>query len=246
MLSPLYNHFPEHADLFIDTFAGSGVAGLNAPIPTVILNDLNPTIYNLHLTVKQENPFLLATLLEELEISEEEFNRQQAILDSHQATPIDKAVAALYIYNNSFNAAGKQFANRHQDHISLSIGDSLLAAHQRLKHATILNEPALDIVAQYKDFPKALLYLDPPYLDQTREAKRVYKCEMSEPAAHAELLKAIIDSKAKILLSGYESELYDSLLLPNGFNKHLLLTTFKASSPNQKKPEAREFIYKNY
>ena len=54
------------------------------------------------------------------------------------------------------------------------------------------------------------MYLDPPYLLSTRTAKQ-YKHEMTDEE-HEELLKIITQSKAKIMISGYESKMYDDYL----------------------------------
>ena len=54
------------------------------------------------------------------------------------------------------------------------------------------------------------MYLDPPYLLGTRSGKQ-YKHEMSDEE-HEEMLQKAIDSKAKIMISGYASEMYDDML----------------------------------
>ena len=50
------------------------------------------------------------------------------------------------------------------------------------------------------------MYIDPPYLLSTRTGKQ-YKHEMND-SDHKELLKTIKKSKAKIMISGYENDLY--------------------------------------
>lgn len=54
------------------------------------------------------------------------------------------------------------------------------------------------------------MYIDPPYLFSTRTRKQ-YSYEMSDED-HLELLDVICQSKAKILISGYDSELYNNKL----------------------------------
>ena len=56
------------------------------------------------------------------------------------------------------------------------------------------------------------MYLDPPYLLETRSGKqKQYKHEMTEEG-HEEMLQKAITSKAKIMISGYASEMYDDML----------------------------------
>lgn len=54
------------------------------------------------------------------------------------------------------------------------------------------------------------MYLDPPYLLGTRHGKQ-YKHEMSDEE-HEELLEDVLQSKAKIMISGYDSEMYNEYL----------------------------------
>jgi DNA adenine methylase len=98
----------------------------------------------------------------------------------------------------------------------LNAVDGLPAVHDRLRRVVILNRPALEVILQ-QDGPKTLLYLDPPYLGETRAAKEVYAHEMSH-ADHRELLSLLRQCKGKVLLSGYRRTLYDTLLAD--WNRH--------------------------
>lgn len=55
------------------------------------------------------------------------------------------------------------------------------------------------------------VYCDPPYVLSTRGGRRYYEHEM-EDADHVALLTALLDARAKVMISGYASELYDSML----------------------------------
>ena len=54
------------------------------------------------------------------------------------------------------------------------------------------------------------MYLDPPYILGARTGKQ-YKHEMTDEE-HEEVLKTIIPSKAKIMISGYDTEMYNDYL----------------------------------
>ena len=54
------------------------------------------------------------------------------------------------------------------------------------------------------------MYLDPPYLLGTRNREQ-YKHEMSD-GEHEKMLQKAVTSKAKIMISGYASEMYDDML----------------------------------
>ncbi len=85
----------------------------------------------------------------------------------------------------------------------------ILEIVDRLKQVQIENRPALEVINRFK-YENVLIYLDPPYLLSTRTAKQ-YKYEMTEQD-HIELLEVLINHPGKIILSGYDSELYQEFL----------------------------------
>ena len=71
--------------------------------------------------------------------------------------------------------------------------------------------PALDAVRTW-DSPDTLIYCDPPYVHETRHegSRDIYGVEMSEQD-HRELAATLKACRAKVVLSGYPSPLYDEL-----------------------------------
>ena len=55
-----------------------------------------------------------------------------------------------------------------------------------------------------------LIYCDPPYMLETRHGKQ-YRCEMSMED-HKELLEVLLQHKGYVLISGYDTELYQDVL----------------------------------
>lgn len=64
----------------------------------------------------------------------------------------------------------------------------------------------------YEGNGRVCVYLDPPYLPCTRTSKNKYDHELTEED-HIELLKLVQVLPAKVILSGYPSDLYDSVLV---------------------------------
>ena len=89
--------------------------------------------------------------------------------------------------------------------------DQLPEIIARLKRVEILHQPALEAIRRF-DGLETLIYCDPPYLHETREAnsRDVYGVEMSE-TDHRELAAVLRDCQSKVVLSGYPSPLYDEL-----------------------------------
>lgn len=79
----------------------------------------------------------------------------------------------------------------------------------RLKNAQIECTDALTLIERYND-PNALIYCDPPYLPTLRKP-RMYANEMSVEQ-HLALLGTLRKSTAKIVISGYDSDLYNEKL----------------------------------
>jgi DNA adenine methylase len=97
--------------------------------------------------------------------------------------------------------------------------DALHAVVERMRGVNIEARPALELIQKFND-PKALIYLDPPYLPATRSTKsrkpgeryHTYAVEMTVDD-HRELLAACTISSAMFLLSAYPDELYEELLV---------------------------------
>lgn len=82
----------------------------------------------------------------------------------------------------------------------------------RLKEIAIENNPALTVIGRY-DAPTTLFYLDPPYVQSTRNqrwALTAYEYEMTDQD-HTELARALNGIEGMAIISGYPSELYEEL-----------------------------------
>ena len=88
--------------------------------------------------------------------------------------------------------------------------------------------------------PNVFMYCDPPYEQSTRTSTR-YNVDMDREG-HIDFLDAVIESEAKILISGYHCELYDKLL-ENGFKK--ISFEVKTITGNFKPKTKTEFLYYN-
>ena len=89
--------------------------------------------------------------------------------------------------------------------------DRMAIVAERLHRVSLESMPALDLIAKYGAQPKALLYVDPPYLGEARANGSRYRHEMKHPDEHRELAAALTNCKAAVVLSGYHSPLYDEL-----------------------------------
>jgi DNA adenine methylase len=93
----------------------------------------------------------------------------------------------------------------------LTAVDGLRDVHDRLKRVVILNKPAIQVIQQ-QDGPGTLQYLDPPYLHETRSSTDSYGPYEMSVEDHAELLDTIKQCEGKVMLSGYDNQLYKEQL----------------------------------
>lgn len=79
----------------------------------------------------------------------------------------------------------------------------------RLRNVSLENRDALDVMRDYGAEPTVCLYVDPPYLGETRATN--YRVEMLADDAHTALADVLNECKATVVLSGYDSPLYADL-----------------------------------
>lgn len=108
-------------------------------------------------------------------------------------------------------------------------------AAERLRGVQIEHRPAAEVIARF-NHPNVLIYADPPYLLSTRHGKQ-YRCEMSE-ADHGELLDLLRAHKGPVLLSGYDSPLYNAAL--DGWHREEIDTRAQTAC------KRREVIWMNF
>lgn len=125
----------------------------------------------------------------------------------------------------------------------LSCVDNLPPVATRLKRVFMhAPQPALPLIRKY-DKLGLVMYLDPPYPKDTRESPDVYEHEMSL-RDHRELLTTVKQVRhAKVLLSSYPNELYDTML--KNWRRETKEVDNKASGKRRKEKKI-EAVYMNY
>jgi DNA adenine methylase len=88
--------------------------------------------------------------------------------------------------------------------------DRMADCAKRLAGVSLECRPALDLIARYGMEPDVCLYVDPPYLADTRHSIG-YRHEMRGDELHRELAEALNACRASVVLSGYASPLYKEL-----------------------------------
>lgn len=244
----IISHFPEDYEkrVYLEPFVGSGAVFFNKrPGAVETVNDLDGDIVNLF-QVLRERPEELKQALSLTPYSREEYDRSFEPCGD----PLERARRYMVKTTQAIGAkmGGKcGWRNHKQMKISgtackwAGITDTIDAAAARLRGDTthlvqIEHTDAMRLIERYNN-GDVLMYLDPPYVRSARKSGRLYRHEMDDDGQRR-LLDLIVSSKAKIVLSGYASPLYDEAL--QGWNKD---TTMSQTTSTEL---AEETIWMNY
>ena len=209
----IISYFPAHK-VYCEPFFGSGaVFFTKSPCHIETINDIDGNIVNLF-RVCRDNPEELAQLLALTPWSREEFMNCL----EQTGDPVERARRTVVRFHQSYatcNHSLRSWRNVQKSSGPRCAGmwnrlpEIVLKMCGRLKQAQIENIDAIELIKRY-DGSEALLYLDPPYPLVLRE-RNLYKHEMAD-ARHEELLRVALQSKAQIVLSSYDNELYNETL----------------------------------
>ncbi len=209
------NYIPKHK-VYVELFFGSGGVFFNKPrVHIETINDLNDDVVNFF-KVLREQPEELAKLIYLTPYARTEYDL--AYEDSENISELEKArrycvrcwqgFGAANLYHNGFKS-GQQTKSPNPARGFSELPETLLLAGERLRGVQIEHLPAVELIKRY-DTEDVFIYADPPYLHSTRK-NYLYKHEMTDEE-HIELLELLIKHPGKVLLSGYDNDLYNSIL----------------------------------
>lgn len=161
--------------------------------------------------------------------------------------PIKMAVATFVTYELSRDGMGIYYSKSNSKFKSYynSVG-RLKDVADRFENVCVTQVDALTLIQQYCDYENAMLYLDPSYLNDndTDLGKNVYARSYAVEE-HKILAETICNAKAKIILSNYDVEPYNTYLSEeNGWRKFCYGT--KTSVGSKKDNKRTEVLWCNY
>jgi DNA adenine methylase len=201
---------------YLEPFFGSGsVFFKKEPSMIETINDKNAEVTNLFKQVRDNREELIYQL-QYTPWSRDEFDL------SHERAGNDLERARRFFVKCWFSIGAYMiYKNGMRNNIASNYGyiesfyqklpKEIILACERLRpkrdnYVQIENRDALELIKKYNR-PNVFMYLDPPYVPDSRKRKKIYPYEYNL-SDHERLLQAISESKAKILISGYEHELY--------------------------------------
>jgi DNA adenine methylase len=242
---------PPHK-VYVEPFAGGLAVLLNKNPEGVseIINDLSGHVTNFWYVVRDDGERLQRYL------RTTDFSPNQWRDAAQRLNDPDPMIRAASYFNlnrqslsgrmDTFTPLSDRTRRGMNEHVSswLSAIDGLSFIQERLQRVVNVGpQDGLEVIRQY-DGPDVLFYIDSPYLPETRTAPDVYECEMSEEQ-HRALLTEVNSVQAKVLLSGYRSQLYDEML-PEPFWKRHELPIANHAAGGKKKRRMTECVWANF
>jgi DNA adenine methylase len=223
----LIGQFPPH-EIYVEPFGGAAAVLLRKErVRTEVYNDVDSELVNLFRVLRDESG-AAARLLRAVALTP--YARDEYVASFERAEcPIERArrlVVRLHMGHGTRGTRTDRAAGFRSDGTSGTTrvaGEwaefplALRAIIDRLRGVQIENKCALDLL-DYWSSPRALIYLDPPYLPETRSCKarqregfHTYRHELTVEQ-HVELLDRACASSAMVAISGYAAPLYEERL----------------------------------
>jgi DNA adenine methylase len=228
LTSKILELVPPH-NAWVEAFCGSAAITLaKTPAPIEIINDLDDQIINLFNQLRN-NPNELIRLVDLTPYSREEYHVSLNI--SIEDSPIEAArkflIKTMMAVNGAYGETQSGFSysqsyarNGMEARVNRwnNLPEKLSLAAKRLKRVRIEKMDARELLKMFSRRPATLVYLDPPYLTN-RSVK--YRIDANDNSFHEELLQICNKSICMILISGYNSDLYnDYLTKKNGWYRY--------------------------
>lgn len=222
----ILSFIPPH-ESYLEPFFGSGGVFFNkTPSRIETLNDIDGKVVNFF-RVCRERPDELADALRLTPWAREErdaaYNPAGDELEQARRFAVQcwQTFGAFPRKSNGWRHTTAKTRDGGPDNPKLwaRLPECIAEASRRLLQAQIENRPALDVIKRYNG-TEVLIYADPPYIRDTRTTHGdAYHHEMTD-ADHEELIRALMAHKGIVLLSGYDSDLYNDML--RGWKKETL------------------------
>lgn len=219
----IVDKLPPH-EIYLEPFFGSGAIFFNkVPARLETINDLDHNVVNLFRVIR-EMPEELAELIALTPWARDEYEIACMALDALKAcrttSESDLHAARLFLVRcwQAFGTlTGQKTGWRHSatgrcpvmPRQWAMLPERIQKAAGRLLEAQIECTDAVKLIEKYNDH-KCLIYADPPYMPESRR-KNIYAVEMGVDG-HAALLDALNRHSGSVVLSGYDSELYNDRL----------------------------------
>jgi len=244
--------FPQH-QTYVEGFGGAAwVLFTKEPSPIEVYNDIDSNLYNFFNVLRDnEKAQRLIELLDLTLYSREEYYNCLKNLKTgkiKEFNDVEQARQFFVCCIQGFSGTiggGWSYSIKHNREPKgwLNKVNGLVEAIERFKSVQVEHLDINDLLLKY-DTEDTLFYLDPPYVSDTR-TKNIYCYEMSNDK-HREMCEILLNVKGKVILSGYDNEIYKEILEANGWRKIVLKECTLRSQKKSRKDKKTEYVWVNY
>ena len=187
MTNIIINHFPKEYDIYVEGFGG-GASVLFQKDKTAleVYNDLGENVYSLFKVLSDKEMFLKLKERMDLAVYSAQLREEYKKDLKTNLSLEDRAYKFLYVNRSSFNGVGgfstTMIVRRNMSKSTsdfLSMIDKLPEIHNRLSSVIIEHRDIFDLLDKYNK-ENVFMYLDPPYVKETRLSNQLYECEMTD------------------------------------------------------------------
>lgn len=211
---------PEHHS-YLEPYFGSGALLFHKPPSDIeTVNDLDSEVVNLFRCIQQDSGRLARLVMTTpfaREIYDKQFDPDNSCASRYQQAAgfLVRMWQAHGTRNDGYKSGWKYDAVGRERMYALwdwyRLPEWIIEIAQRLRAVQVENRPALEVIKRF-DYGNVFMYLDPPYLIGTRSGgRKQYRHEMTD-RDHEDLLKVLVRLEAKVMVSGYESDMYNDYL----------------------------------
>jgi len=222
IIQDLLKILPEHR-FYLELFGGSGaLLFAKKPCEFEVFNDIDGELINFYNVLKDEEKFkkfyrkVYFTLY-----SREEFYKARDNIGN--GDEVERAYNFFVACRQSFSGNFQSWSYAiktirgglcEQTSKWISLINKLPEFHQRMIRVQIEKLDWYECLKKYAenwDYEDSVVYMDPPYIHETRSAGR-YRFEI-DTSEHEKLVDWLLSSKCKVkvILSGYEHKIYEPL-----------------------------------
>lgn len=225
LLAPwIVSFFPPHR-CYVEPFGGGASVLLRKPMVRLeIYNDIDSRVVNFFRVLRSQTDDLIR------QVGLTPFSREELELAKEQAAdPLEDARRFYTLCWQSLNGAtnpdnsywGRTFKEYSSIPAKLFVNhlQNLARVAWRMMNVQIENQDGIEVIAAVNDpemAPQTIIYVDPPYVTDTRSVKDHYAHELQD-VHHIMLAERLMASKAMVIVSGYNNDFYAGTLEQAGF-----------------------------
>lgn len=244
---------PPH-NAWVELFCGSAAVTLaKESVPIEVVNDIDEQIVNLFRQLRDNSEDLCRLVAltpysrRELELTRSSTGNTKRRLELARRFLVSSMMAVNGVFGSKIGgfSYSQSYAREGKDarvNRWYNLPERLHKVVERLRHVRIENKNAIDLLKMFSDKPATLVYLDPPYLMERRQ--NCYSHDANDRSFHMKLLKEANKARCMVLISGYDNELYSSLLpAAKGWRKSTIKTY--TIDTNGERFHRKEVLWKN-